>query len=866
MKIVQSLCGVALAPFVNSITQSPGYDAPPGDASAGARAIGKQLRALGPPLADGLQRALERSWLALEIALDRLAWNQRLPGLADRALAAQLQAFLETQPLPELEGKARFRQLALEDLRKARRGGQLFPGPLTIDHVAVLGGTLVRFTDPQTSAEGERMLMKLLADEVKAAGFGNLSWVLAQRPAQGEPLLSAAARSYFRHEVEDNDHLFRALRPQGRQGLDEAREAGFAALGEAFAHQGDRLASLLDNPPEIAPAPAAAPLLALPPSPPPPARRAVEPLAVEPIPVLEVVPVEVEEPRGTYALADDDRRRGREDDRRGRRDSDYDEEEDDRRDGRGYDEDESLLRDRRNRRERPEPRFVPFHPIDFQARVEEDSAGKLEGTLAGRIRPGALVLWIGDKKLEVPVGTEASAEGRRLQLEIDGRTLAFNVSASRNSGRLAEDVAAYLREDKDRLEPKAYKLPTFLFPLLVTLGTVLLFVLMIVARIVYSLRQPPDPPAQAAVASPMPMPMPAPGMPNPIPNPGGRPPVVPMAAQMRYATNVLPFSSLAADDRARAAFGTSNTGVLFHYTYPEFQRRGFYRLNKLTAYQSVLDGRAGMLYCAMAAPRSVRGHAGRHRERGLGDVHVYDVNPILRGTADRFTPLEPVATLAADVVVGNMHLSPDGRWLYFLNVKDRTNVRLVRIATATRATDDLRLANGMEVLRLTPDGSTLVASTSSGSREEDLRGPGLPAQLQVIDANRFIVERTFRMPRDVYDMDVSNDNRAYCTCTGAASEVLAIDLKTGAVLARWGGISGSSFVRASPNGKRLYLLPQFAGTNALDCWALPDRLADEPRKGLAVPFGNPSREMILTPDGKRLVFKSGAVYELLGGT
>jgi hypothetical protein len=323
--------------------------------------------------------------------------------------------------------------------------------------------------------------------------------------------------------------------------------------------------------------------------------------------------------------------------------------------------------------------------------------------------------------------------------------------------------------------------------------------------------------------------------------------------------------AFSADPESRAAFVTSNLGYLFSYTYPEMARRGQYRLS-MAAYHAELDGKTGTLYTAAASARSVKGHDGRHRLRGAGDLHVYDVKPILRNELNRGAVLKPVATIPADACVANLLLSPDRKWLYFMDVKDRENVRLVRVETATRRLNqDLRLADGMEVLRLSPDGRKLVTSTSIGSRDED-RAPGArryPGQVQVIDAASFTLEKTIALGRDVYDMDVGPGGRAYLSTPGAGG-VIVLDLGTGAQLAEWGGIQGSSFLRVSRNGKRLYLMGQ--SPNQAFCWGLPDRPADGPQRGLPPPLGTPSGEMILTRDGKYLLFKSGALYELLGAT
>src|SRR5262249_54309767 len=65
------------------------------------------------------------------------------------------------------------------------------------------------------------------------------------RPAQGTPVLVAAARYFFRHEVEADRELFQGLAWAKLEALAQTQDQGFAALAEALAEHGERLEGLL---------------------------------------------------------------------------------------------------------------------------------------------------------------------------------------------------------------------------------------------------------------------------------------------------------------------------------------------------------------------------------------------------------------------------------------------------------------------------------------------------------------------------------------------------------------------------------------------------------------------------------------------
>jgi hypothetical protein len=87
-----------------------------------------------------------------------------------------------------------------------------------------------------------------------------------------------------------------------------------------------------------------------------------------------------------------------------------------------------------------------------------------------------------------------------------------------------------------------------------------------------------------------------------------------------------PFLAAAVDTESRSAFVLGRDGELKQYSYPEFRLRASYRLS-LGAYQIVVDGKQGHLFAAGFDPRAL---TDRPRERGYGDIHVYDLKYLVR--------------------------------------------------------------------------------------------------------------------------------------------------------------------------------------------------------------------------------------------
>jgi hypothetical protein len=118
-------------------------------------------------LARALQQANDNAWKALEIALaGESLWERCKATVAraeDRAFAQQVRAFLDATPLPELAGKAAFRQKCLEELRAARKSQAFAAG--TLDSCQLAQGTagFARFSEPTNRPDPEwRMVVAVV--------------------------------------------------------------------------------------------------------------------------------------------------------------------------------------------------------------------------------------------------------------------------------------------------------------------------------------------------------------------------------------------------------------------------------------------------------------------------------------------------------------------------------------------------------------------------------------------------------------------------------------------------------------------------------------------------------------------------------
>ncbi len=224
--------------------------------------------------------------------------------------------------------------------------------------------------------------------------------------------------------------------------------------------------------------------------------------------------------------------------------------------------------------------------------------------------------------------------------------------------------------------------------------------------------------------------------------------------------------------------------------------------------------------------------------------------------------LKPSAVIPIGGTVGALHLSPNRKWLFVLNVTDG---KLVKIdAQADRRSGELRLGEGVEALAISPDGKTLAAIAAV----DGINKGSAACELQIIDPVKLELRHDFTVPAAPYDVAVSDAGLAFISGgDGDWTDVSVVDAAKEAIVARWGGVWNRSFLRLSPDQKRLYVSSQGVKPGTLDALPLPGRgevtspLRDKPAAYRAAPPAQYALggEFQATPDGRFLLCKTGVV-------
>jgi WD40 repeat protein/mono/diheme cytochrome c family protein len=233
------------------------------------------------------------------------------------------------------------------------------------------------------------------------------------------------------------------------------------------------------------------------------------------------------------------------------------------------------------------------------------------------------------------------------------------------------------------------------------------------------------------------------------------------------------------------------------------------------------------------------------------------INPRPAGPAKEPPILKPEAVIPVGGTVGSLILAPDRSALYYLNLTDSV---LGRVDTKTLRRDrTLKLVAGSDVLAMSPDGKTLAALGRSAPDK------GKWSHLQIIDPAKLTETANWKLPLRGYDLALRDGGLAFISGADEEwSEVSLVDLRKGAVAARWGGVWGRSYVQLSPDSRRLYASSQGVVPGTLDAFVLPARLADLPSNYRAAGYDKLALggEFTITPDGRFMLCKTGTVLRL----
>lgn len=189
-----------------------------------------------------LSRATERAWRALEIALAGESLWGFLDAKEDKVFRGQVRAFLNSISFGDQAGSDPvFRKQCLHELR------QVTSDAFSDVDIAELKTSFQRYVDPQKVLNEQRQVIDGLAQELHAAGFEKLGWLLSQQPRDGQPLLVMGVRYFFRRAVEQDAVLARGLAFAQQETLARGQEEGFTAVATALEQQGQRLDEALSG-------------------------------------------------------------------------------------------------------------------------------------------------------------------------------------------------------------------------------------------------------------------------------------------------------------------------------------------------------------------------------------------------------------------------------------------------------------------------------------------------------------------------------------------------------------------------------------------------------------------------------------------
>jgi WD40 repeat protein/mono/diheme cytochrome c family protein len=218
--------------------------------------------------------------------------------------------------------------------------------------------------------------------------------------------------------------------------------------------------------------------------------------------------------------------------------------------------------------------------------------------------------------------------------------------------------------------------------------------------------------------------------------------------------------------------------------------------------------------------------------------------------------LRPSAVIPVGGTIGNLLLSPDGKSLYFLN---HTADKLGRIDTETLTIKKEVPRNGAEAVSLSPDGTTLVSIHNQRNAHVGKLG-----WIRLLDPASLELKKSIRIAVAPYDLAVGNHGLIFISGGGTEwSEVTVVDLAKEKPVATWAGVWGRSLLRLSPDERRLYYSSQGVTPGHLGIFAVPDKLADQPKSHLSRPAGPwpLGGDFSVSPEGKFLLLKNGTILE-----
>ena len=190
-------------------------------------------------LTEALQRATDRAWKTLEIALAGKSFTQRLARAEDAAFRSQVESFLASLPADFVQDKDDFRQNCLVEARRGRSEGLLSEHPDGDACVEEIN-TFVRFAAPAEALEAEWRALGAVSEILSQNSYPNLGKLLKIRPQNGQSILVVAVRYFFRQQVIKDEVLHREHVFSQLSRIKESQDTHFFRLESLLTTQGHR--------------------------------------------------------------------------------------------------------------------------------------------------------------------------------------------------------------------------------------------------------------------------------------------------------------------------------------------------------------------------------------------------------------------------------------------------------------------------------------------------------------------------------------------------------------------------------------------------------------------------------------------------
>jgi WD40 repeat protein len=342
-----------------------------------------------------------------------------------------------------------------------------------------------------------------------------------------------------------------------------------------------------------------------------------------------------------------------------------------------------------------------------------------------------------------------------------------------------------------------------------------------------------------------------------------KPPARPLAfgKDLQRLADVEPFLAAAVEPRAGRALFLGRDRFLRVYSYPDFQPQRAYWLG-VTAYRAVLDRERGALYAAVCNVSELRSdRAGK--VGGPADLHVYDVKKILAGedVSDRI--LRPTAVIPLRAELTHLVVTPDNRWIYYLDSGDFRGARLGRIDAATRKADKpTTVIDATGGFCLSRDGKSLYLGCIQ--RNPKVAPQHMKGEIQVFDTATMQPAASIEVPSQPKELAVEDELLFF----GGEGPLGVRDLRPAKpkLLGHWDGpwFGGQLLVGIAP--RRVYIAPRTIPAT-IRAFEFPDSAPpkERPQEVDADTDGGDGSlvgEFLTTPDGKYLLCRTGAVLRL----